>query len=116
MTTGPIDWPRLWEGACLISQPIILLIWGWRMLSFELWLVGWMLWGLPYVSNSMAGYPPMDTQWMSMGRFMAVALPIYLIAGAMFEKRRWMGILMLIPWAVTFGIFSYKYGTGAWVG
>ena len=70
-----------------------------------------MLWGLPYVSNCMAVNP-----WMSMGRFMGVIVPIYLIFGAIFERRRWLGILFLVPWAAAFGVFAYKYGTGVWVG
>jgi hypothetical protein len=116
LVKGEIDWPRLWEGLCLIWPPIVLLVWGWRYLSFELLVVAWMLWGLPYVSNSMAGNPPFDTQWMSMGRFMGVALPIFMILGAMFERRRWLGLLFMVPWTVAFGVFAYKYGSGAWVG
>jgi hypothetical protein len=113
---GPIDWPRLWEALCLFWPPIVLLIWGWRYLSLELQLVAWVFWGLPYVSNCMAGNPKFDTQWMSMGRFMAVSLPLYVIFGAMFERRRWLGMLFLVTWAAAFGVFAYKYGSGAWVG
>jgi hypothetical protein len=113
---GAIDWPRLWEALCLIWPPVVLLIWGWRYLSVELLLVGWVLWGLPYVSNSMAGNPKFDTQWMSMGRFMAVSLPLYVIFGAMLEKRRWVGLLFLVIWVAAFGVFAYKYGSGAWIG
>jgi hypothetical protein len=113
---GPMDWPRLWETLCLIWPPVVLLIWGWRYLSMEMMLVGWVLWGLPYVSNSLAGNPPLDTQWMSMGRFMAVSLPLYVIFGAMFEKRRWAGLLFLLVSVTVFGVFAYKYGSGAWVG
>ena len=81
---GPMDWPHLWESLCVIWPPIVLLLLGGRYLSFELELVGWMLWGLPYISNSMAGGRLLDTPWMSMGRFMAVLLPVYIIAGGFF--------------------------------
>jgi hypothetical protein len=113
---GPIDWPRLWEALCLFWPPIVLLIWGWRHLSLEMLLVAWIMWGLPYVSNCMAGNPPLDTQWMSMGRFMAASLPLYVIFGAMCERRRWLGLLFMVVWTAAFGVFAYKYGTGAWVG
>lgn len=113
---GPVDWPRLWEALCLIWPPVVLLILGGRYLSFELEIMGWILWGLPFVSNSLAGNPPMDTQWMSMGRFMAVMLPAHIIAGAVLVRLRWLGLLFLLVWASTFGIFCMKYGAGAWVG
>lgn len=113
---GEVDWPRLWESLCLIWPPVVLAIWGWRYLTLELLIVGWMMWGLPYVSNSKAGNPPFDSQWMSMGRFMSVVIPLYVIFGGMFERRRWAGLLFMAVWAAAFGVFAYKYGTGAWVG
>jgi hypothetical protein len=113
---GPVDWPRLWEALCLIWPPIMLLILGGRYLSFELEMLGWMMWGLPYVSNSLAGNPPMDTQWMSMGRFMAVMIPIQIILGAVFIRLRWVGLVFLLVWASVFAVFAMKYGSGAWVG
>jgi len=113
---GEVDWPRLWEAACLIWPPIVLLIFGGRYLSFELEVLGWILWGLPYVSNSMAGNPPFDTQWMSMGRFMAVMIPLYIISGAIFVRLRWLGLAFIVLWASTFSLFAFKYGNGSWVG
>ncbi len=114
--SGPVDWPRLWEALCLIWPPIMLLVLGGRYLSFELEIVGWILWGLPYVSNSLAGNPPMDTQWMSMGRFMGVMIPAHIILGAIFVRLRWVGVGFLVLWASAFAIFALKYGGGAWVG
>jgi hypothetical protein len=89
---------------------------GRRYLSFELNAIGWILWALPYVSNSLAGNPPMDTQWMSMGRFMAVTIPVYTIFGIVLTRWRWLGIPFLAVWAAAFGVFAIKYGSGAWVG
>jgi hypothetical protein len=111
-----LDLPRLWEAMCLLWPPIMLLVWGWRYLNLELSLVAWIMWGLPYVSNSMAGNPPMDSQWMSMGRFIGVSLPMFIILGAMFERRRWAGMLFVVPWVGVFGVFMFKFGAGAWVG
>jgi len=51
-----------------------------------------------------------------MGRFMAVVIPLYVIIGGMLERRRWAGVMFLVVWAAAFGVFAYKYGTGAWVG
>ncbi len=114
---GEVDWPRLWEAAlCLVWPAALLLILGWRYLTPELLIVAWILWGLPYVSNSMAGNPPFDSQWMSMGRFMAVVIPIYLILGAVFTRHMRLAMFMLIPWSAAFAIFAYKYGEGQWVG
>ncbi len=113
---GEMDWPRLWEAFCVIWPPCLLLTLGWRYLSLELLLFGWILWGLPYVSNSMAGNPPFDTQWMSMGRFMSVMIPLYLIFGAALAKRPWLVPFFVIPWVTAFGILAYKYGSGVWVG
>ena len=113
---GEIDWPRLWESLCLLWPPCLLLVFGWRYLSFELLLIGWIFWGLPYVSNSMAGNPPFDTQWMSMGRFMAVSLPLYIIFAGVLTRRPILALFVLIPWSAAFALFSYKYGSGAWVG
>jgi hypothetical protein len=113
---GPVDWPRLWEALCLIWPPIVLLILGGRYLSFELEVIGWMMWGLPYVSNSLAGNPPMDTQWMSMGRFMAVMIPLHIILGSVLVRLRWASVAFLVLWSSAFAIFCFLYGTGAWVG
>jgi hypothetical protein len=121
----PTEWPRIWEACCLLWPPIILFF-GRRRLSLELALVGWILWALPYISNSLAGNPPSATKWMSMGRFMAVLLPAQIIAGAWLAGpatlapenrslllRRW----ILAPlWIAIFAIFAYKFGAGEWVG
>jgi hypothetical protein len=112
---GPIDWPRLWEALCLLWPPIFLLF-ARRRLSFELSLTGWILWALPYISNSIAGYPPLDTQWMSMGRFMSVLLPLPIVLGQIATRRPWFGVLTLALSSATFAIFAYKYGAGEWVG
>ena len=114
--TGTTGWPRLWEGICLVWPPILLLAFGWRYLSLEMNVVGWILWGLPFVSNSMAGYPPFDSQWMSMGRFMAAALPLQVIMGGLAGRFRWLGPVMLVASVAVFAYFSYKYGAGAWIG
>jgi len=94
----------------------VLLVLGGRYLSFELEIIGWILWGLPYVSNSLAGNPPMDTQWMSKGRFMAVMLPAQIIAGAVLVRLRWLSVAFLVAWSSAFAIFCFRYGNGAWVG
>jgi hypothetical protein len=111
-----IEWPRVWEAACLLWPPVMLLVWGWRYLSLELQVIAWLMWGLPYVSNSMAGQPIMDSQWMSMGRFMSVSLPMYIMLGAMLERRRWAALLFMVPWVTAYGGFLFKFGSGAWVG
>ena len=112
---GPMEWPHLWESLCVIWPPVLLLLLGGCYLSFELEIVGWMLWGLPYVSNSMAGGKLLDTPWMSMGRFMAVLLPAYIIGGAL-ARHRWLVLPFLVVWAGAFAIFSYQYGLKNWVG
>jgi hypothetical protein len=112
----PMDWPRLWEALCVILPPIMLLVLGGRFLSFELELMGWLLWGLPYVSNSLAGDPVGTWAWMSMGRFMAVLVPAQIIIGAVLVRFRWLGVPFLAGWAAAFGIFAYKFGAGEWVG
>ena len=114
--TTPVDWPRLWEALCLIWPPVMLLILGGRFLSFELELVGWLLWGLPYVSNSLAGYPAEASKWMSMGRFMEVMLPAQIILGALIMRFRWAGVPLLALSSAAFAIFAYKFGAGQWVG
>ena len=114
--THPMDWPRLWEALCVVWPPIVLLILGGRFLSFELELVGWLLWGLPYVSNGLAGNPPLSSQWMSMGRFMTVLIPAHIILGALFARLRWAGLPWLVMWASAFAVFAYKFGAGNWVG
>ena len=114
--THPVDWPRLWEALCVIWPPIMLLILGGRFLSFELELVGWLLWGLPYVSNGLAGNPPMSSEWMSMGRFMTVLIPAHIILGAVFARLRWAGLPWLVMWASAFAVFAYKFGSGNWIG
>jgi hypothetical protein len=114
--TQPMDWPRFWEAFCLLWPPIMLLVLGGRFLSFELEIVGWLLWGLPYVSNGLAGNPPLSSQWMSMGRFMVVLIPAHIIFGAVFARFRWAGIPWLVLWAAAFAVFAYKFGAGNWVG
>lgn len=114
--TSPMDLPRLWEAFCLLWPPIMLMVLGGRFLSFELEMTGWLMWGLPYVSNCLAGTPPGDHQWMSMGRFMAVMLPAQIILGAVFVRFRWAGIPLLASSAALFGVFCYIFGFGEWVG
>ena len=96
--------------------PPILLIAGRRYLTFELNVVGWLLWGLPYVSNSLAGNPPENDIWMSMGRFMLVLIPAYIILGGIFARFRWLAISWLVVWAAAFGVFAFKFGLGQWIG
>ncbi len=115
LSVRPMDWPRFWEALCTLWPPVILLL-GWRRLSLELAIVGWLMWILPYVSNCMAGNPPLDSQWMSMGRFMAVMIPAYAIAGITLARRPWFGIAFAVVWATCFALFCYTFGTGAWVG
>jgi len=114
--TQPVDWPRVYEATCVIVPPVVLMLLGARFLSFEQEMVGWLLWGLPYVSNSLAGNPPGSSQWMSMGRFMAVALPLQLIMGAVIVRFRWLGPLVLALSVALFAVFAMKFGAGAWVG
>jgi hypothetical protein len=114
--TSPMDWPHLWEALCVIWPPILLLILGGRFLSFELEVVGWLLWGLPFVSNSLAGNPPASSMWMSMGRFTLVLIPVQIIFGAIFARFRWAGLPWLALWASAFALFAYKFGTGEWIG
>ena len=64
----------------------------------------------------MAGNPPLDSQWMSMGRFMSVLLPLPIVVGGIAARKPWLGILYLASSAAIFGIFAYKYGAGEWVG
>jgi hypothetical protein len=116
MYTTPIDLPRLWEAFCLLWPPIMLMVLGGRFLSFELEMAGWLMWGLPYVYNSLAGGTLGEHQWMSMGRFMAVMLPAQIILGAVFVRFRWAGIPLLGASAALFGLFCYIFGFGEWVG
>lgn len=75
----PMDWPHAVEALSVVLPPLILLA-GWRRLNLTQTLVGWMMWGLPYVSNSLAAsLPYIHPHWMSMGRFMAVVLPLQII-------------------------------------
>ncbi len=114
--TVPMDWPRLWEALCVIWPPIMLLILGGRFLSFELEIVGWLLWGLPFISNSLAGYPPGNSIWMSMGRFTLILIPAHIIFGALFARFRWAGVPWLAVWASAFAVFAFKFGLGEWIG
>jgi hypothetical protein len=112
----PTDWPHIWEALCVIWPPIMLLILGGRFLSFELELLGWIMWALPFVSNSLAGDPVASTAWMSMGRFMAVLIPAHIIIGAVLVRFRWLGVPYLAASAGAFALFAYKFGAGEWVG
>lgn len=115
-THGAIDWPRLWESLCIFWPPMVLLL-GHRRISLELTLVGWVLWVLPYISNSAAGSSAENpSHWMSMGRFMAVLLPVYMIVAPTFARRPALAIAFIVPWAAAFALFAYKFGTGVWVG
>ncbi len=141
----PTDYPRLWETFCLLWPPVLLL--GYRKkLSLDLTLLGWIFWALPYVSNSLAGNPPEDTKWMSMGRFTAVQIPLFLMLGWTLARGSFKlqgssdktdgqgcapsckacgccGQLMsflpfiLIPASIVlFALFAYKFGAGEWIG
>lgn len=110
------DWPRLWEAFCVIYPPVLLMLLGARFLSFEQEVIGWILWGLPYVSNALAASSPHDTHWMSMGRFMAAAIPLHLILGAILVRVRWLSPILLALSVAMFALFSYMYGWGHWVG
>jgi|GEM_PF-2056776 len=114
--TNPMDWPRLYEATCVVLPPIVLLILGQRFLSFEFEIFGWVLWGLPYVSNAAAGNPPGDTAWMSMGRFTAVNVGLLIIAGAVLVRFRWLAPFLLTVSAALFALFCYKFGMGDWIG
>jgi hypothetical protein len=114
-TGGPVDWPRLWEALCVVWPPVLLIA-GRKRLSFELALLGWILWALPYVSNSLSGFEGITGQWMSMGRFMAVLVPGYLIVADSLSRHPRAAPFVLIPWVAAFGVFAYLYGNGAWIG
>lgn len=116
ITHGTIDWPRLWEALCLLWPPIFLIL-GRRRLSLEFTLIAWILWALPYISNSHAGSSEENpSHWMSMGRFMAVLIPAYFIVAQTFARRPRLALTFLIAWSAAFALFAYKYGTGAWIG
>lgn len=112
------DYPRLWESFCVIAPPILLMLLGARFLSFELELIGWLLWGVPYISNALGASDAAagHLHWMSMGRFMAVALPLQVILGAVVLRFRWLGPPLLALSAAAFALFAYWFGAGAWVG
>jgi hypothetical protein len=105
--------PLLWEALCVIWPPIVLIT-AWRKLSLELALLGWFMWALPYVSNSMASHG--DSRWMSMGRFMAVLLPAYVVIGDAVARRPRLAPFVLVPSVGVFLWFAYLFGTGAWLG
>jgi len=111
----PMDWPLLWQAASVLWPPVLLLL-GRRWLSFEQTILGWILWGLPYVSNSMAGYPPQSMEWMSMSRYISAALPLQLILGAAAMRHRWLGPVLLAASAAAFGVFAFKGGGDWWLG
>jgi hypothetical protein len=94
----------------------MLLVLGGRFLSFELELIGWLLWGLPFLSNSLAGSGWATDRWMSMGRFMMVLIPAHIIIGAVLVRFRWLGVPFLAASAAAFGVFALRYGAGQWVG
>lgn len=111
----PEDWPRLLESLAVIVPPVILLA-GWRRLNLPLFLLGGIMWGLPYVSNSLAGSSLLHSNWMSMGRFMAVVLPLHMILGYWLARRPWVAYVVMGMSAGVFSIFAYLYGGGVWVG
>jgi hypothetical protein len=100
----------------VIWPPIMLLVLGGRFLSFAVELVGWLLWGLPFLSNSLAGSDWGSDRWMSMGRFMVVLIPAHIIIGAVLVRFRWLGVPFLATWAAAFGVFAIRFGAGQWVG
>jgi Gpi18-like mannosyltransferase len=112
----PLVMPRFYEAWCVIVPPIVILLLGARFLSFELELIAWGLWILPYVTNSMAGNPPFEHAWISMGRFMLANLPLGVIIGAMVVRFRWAGPLLVATSAAVFAYFAYLSGTGDWIG
>jgi Gpi18-like mannosyltransferase len=111
------DWPRIWESFSVFFPPFVLIL-GRKYLSFELLLFGWILWALPYVSNSMgeSSREANCLHWMSLGRFIAVVFPLQIIAGGLVNKHKWLGPAMLALSAGLFGLLAYYYGYGAWVG
>lgn len=114
----PLDLPRLYEASAVIIPPVVILLLGARFLSFELEIMAWVLWALPYVSNSLAGSPgyPGENAWMSMGRFAAVMIPLHVIWAAVLVRFRWLSLFVLVPSAGAFTYFAYLYGGGRWIG
>jgi hypothetical protein len=110
------EWPRVWESFCVFAGPLLLFA-GWSYLSAEQLLVGVVLWALPYFSTSLMLYPeaPVD-HWVSMGRYLAVSIPLALIGGGMAARHRWLAPVVLPASASVFAIFAYLHGTGAWLG
>lgn len=113
----PVQWPRVVESASVLLPPILLMILGARFLSFELELIGWLLWGLPYVSNALAASEaPIHVHWMSMGRFMTAVLPLQIIAASVIVRFRWLAPFFLAFSVFLFTLLAYAYGGGNWVG
>jgi hypothetical protein len=110
----PLDIPRLIEALSVVVPPVILLL-GRRWLTLPETLLGWILWGLPYVSNCLGQSSPADLHWMSMGRFIAVVLPLPLILGGWISRRPILS-LVLLPTLATFAYLAYLFGAGTWVG
>jgi hypothetical protein len=111
------DWPHIWEAMCVIAPPVIL-VWGRKLLSLELLIVGWAFWLLPYVSNSLGASKAEDNclYWMSMGRFMAVVIPLHMVVGTLMARARWVTIVMMAASAVGFVLLAYRFGMREWVG
>ncbi len=115
MLDWPIELPRLYEACAVVAPPVVFLL-GRRYLNLELTIMAWVLWGLPFVTNSMAGSEPGEDTWMSMGRFMAVVIPLYVIYGSVLVRYRWFAPAALALSAAAFAYFSFVFGAGQWVG
>ena len=94
--------------------PPILLITGRRYLTFELNVVGWLLWGQPLSQILGAGNPPENDIWMSMGRFMLIthSRAVHSASSAEFSPAsggwpsQW-----LVVWAAAFRVFRFQVRT-----
>jgi hypothetical protein len=115
---APMDWPRFYEALMVVLPPVVIMVLGARFLSFEMEMLAWILWGLPYISNCLAASDAANgyLHWQSMGRFMAVVLPLQIILAAVVVRFRWVAAPLLAVSAAAFALFSYLFGTGAWLG
>jgi len=112
---APLDLPRLLAAWSVLVPPVLLMLLGARFLSFEQELLGWLLWVVPLISGVGPGYAG-SAHWLSMGRVMAVALPLELIIGAVIVRFRWLGPCLLTASAGFFALFCYLAGAGVALG
>ncbi len=80
-------------------------------------LVAVVMWLLPYLSTAWMAFPegPLE-HWVSMGRYMAVCIPLQIILGGLVVRYRILGFILLPLAAAIFGVFAYLHGTNAWLG